>query len=62
VQYIPDRDYSVIDKVGFRIPWVGFRIPGTGFWIPKLWIADSTGKKVLGSGFRIPLHGARICS
>ena len=43
-------------EVGFRIPRVGFRIPGTGFRIPKLRIPDSKGKKMLDSGFRIPLH------
>jgi len=47
-----------MDEVGFRIPRVGFRIPGTGFRIPKLRIPDSKGKKMLDSGFRIPLHGA----
>ena len=57
VQYIPDRDSRVMDEVGFRIPRVGFRIPGTGFRIPKPWIPDSRGKKMLDSGFRIPLHG-----
>ena len=52
VQYIPDRDSRVIDEVGFRIPRFGFRIP-------KPWNPDSKGKKMLDSGFRIPLHGAR---
>ena len=45
-------------EVGFRIPRVGFRIPGTGFRIPKPRIPDPKGKKMLDSGFRIPLHGA----
>ena len=37
---------------------VGFRIPSAGFRIPKPRIPDSTSKKVLDSGIRIPLHGA----
>ena len=48
-----------MDEVGFRIPPVGFRIPRTGFRIPKPRIPDSKGKKMLDSGFRIPLHGAK---
>ena len=60
VQYIPDRDSRVMKEVGFRILRVGFWIPGTGFRIPKPWIPDSKGKKMLDSGFRIPLHGARL--
>ena len=52
-------DSMVMDEVGFRIPRVGFRIPRTGFRIPKPRIPDSKGKKMLDSGFRIPLHGAR---
>ena len=38
---------------------VGFRIPSAGFRIPKPRIPDSTSKKFLDSGIRIPLHGAR---
>ena len=49
-----------MDEVGFRIPRVGFRIPGTGFRIPKPRIPDSKGKKMLDSGFLIPLHGAKF--
>ena len=37
---------------------VGFRIPSAGFRIPKPRIPDSTSKKFLDSGIRIPLHGA----
>ena len=48
-----------MDEVGFRIPWVRFRIPRTGFRIPKPRIPDTKGKKMLDSGFRIPLHGAK---
>ena len=62
VQCIPDRYSRVMDEVGFRIPRVGFRIPGIGFRIPKPWIPDSKGKKMLDSGIRIPLHGAKCCS
>ena len=53
VQYIPDRDSRVVNKVGLWIPRVGFRIPGTGFRIPKPWIPHSKGKKcwILDSGF-----------
>ena len=58
VQYILERDSSVLEEVGFRIPRIGFWIPGTGFRIPKPWIPDSKGKKMLDSGFRIPLHKA----
>ena len=52
------QNSRVMNEVGFRIPRVGFRIPGTGFRIPKPWIPDSKGKKMLNSGFRIPLLGA----
>ena len=38
---------------------VGFRIPIAGFRIPKPRIPDSTSKKFLDSGIRIPLHGAK---
>ena len=37
---------------------VGFRIPSAGFRIPKPRISDSTSKKFLDTGNRIPLHGA----
>ena len=37
---------------------VGFRILSAGFRIPKPRIPDSTSKKFLDSGIRIPLHGA----
>ena len=47
--WIPDS----IPKRWFRIPsHCGFRIPVSGFRIP-------TGKKLLDSGFRILLHGAK---
>ena len=49
-----------MDEVGFQIPRVGFRIPGTGFRIPKLRISDSKRKKMKASGFRIPVHGAKV--
>ena len=39
---------------------VGFRIPSAGFRIPKPRIPDSTSKKFLDSGIRIPLHGAIV--
>ena len=56
---VHSRPRSIImDEVGFQIPRVGFRIPRTGFPIPKPRIPDSKGKKMLDSGFRIPLHGA----
>jgi len=58
VQYIPDRNSRVLDEAGFLIPRVGFRISRVGFRIPKPRIPDSKGKKMLDSGFRIPLHGA----
>ena len=48
----------ITEKVGFRIPEAGFRIPEAGFRIPKVGIPDSKGKKMLDSGFWIPLHGA----
>jgi len=34
------------------------RRKNVGFRIPKPWIPNSKGKKMLHSGFRIPLHGA----
>ena len=39
---------------------VGFRIPSAGFRIPNTRIPDSTSKKFLDSGIRIPLHGAKF--
>ena len=48
--------FSKLDS-GFQ-SLVGFRIPSAGFRIPKPRIPDSTSKKFLDSGIRIPLHGA----
>ena len=49
--------FSNLDS-GFQ-SLVGFRIPSAGFRIPKPRIPDSTSKKFLDSGIRIPLHGAK---
>ena len=49
--------FSKLDS-GFQ-SLVGFRILSAGFRIPKPWILDSTSKKFLDSGIRIPLHGAK---
>ena len=46
-------DAGFLSLVGFRIPSAGFRIPNTR-------IPDSTSKKFLDSGIRIPLHGAKF--
>ena len=51
--------FSNLDS-GFQ-SLIGFRIPSAGFRIPKPRIPESTSKKFLDSGIRIPLHGA-ICS
>ena len=51
--------FSKLDS-GFQ-SLVGFRIPSAGFRIPKPRIPDSTSKKFLDSGIRIPLHGAIRC-
>ena len=40
---------------------VGFRIPSVGFRIPKPGIPDSTSKKFLDSGIRIPYMGRDAC-
>ena len=48
--------FSKLDS-GFQ-SLVGFRIPSAGFRIPKPRILDSTSKKFLDSGIRIPLNGA----
>ena len=48
--------FSNLDS-GFQ-SLVGFRIPSAVFRIPKPRIPDSTSKKFLDSGIRIPLHGA----
>ena len=48
--------FSKLDS-GFQ-SLVGFQILGAGFRIPKPRIPDSTSKKFLDSGIRIPLHGA----
>ena len=50
--------FSNLDS-GFQ-SLVGFRIPSAGFRIPKPRIPDSTSKKFLDSGIRIPLHEATI--
>ena len=52
--------FSKLDS-GFQ-SLVGFRILSAGFRIPKPRIPDSTSKKFLDSGIRIPLHGAIITS
>ena len=48
--------FSKLDS-GFQ-SLVGFRILSAGFRIPKPRIPDSTSKKFVDSGIRIPLHGA----
>ena len=67
----PTDDFSYKRGVQFNLEWmfskldsgfqslVGFRILSTGFLIPKPRFPDSTSKKFLDSGIRIPLHGAR---
>ena len=50
--------FSKLDS-GFR-SLVGFRILSAGFRIPKPRIPDSTSKKFVDSGIRIPLHGANF--
>ena len=50
--------FSKLDS-GFQ-SLVGFRILSAGFRIPKPRIPDSTSKKFLDSGIRIPLHGAKL--
>ena len=60
-QFNLERIFSKLDS-GFQ-SLVGFRILSAGFRIPKPRIPDSTSKKFLDSGIRIPLHGAnRSCS
>ena len=49
--------FSKLDS-GFQ-SLVGFRILSAGFRIPKPRIPDSTSRKFLDSGIRIPLHGAK---
>ena len=48
--------FSKLDS-GFQ-SLVVFRILSAGFRIPKPRISDSTSKKFVVSGIRIPLHGA----
>ena len=50
--------FSKLDS-GFQ-SLVGFRILSAGFRILKPRIPDSTSKKFLDSGIRIPLHGAKL--
>ena len=52
--------FSKLDS-GFQ-SLVVFRILSAGFRIPKPRIPDSTSKKFVDSGIRIPLHGAKIFS
>ena len=52
--------FSKLDS-GFQ-SLVGFRILSAGFRIPKPRIPDSTSKKFVDSGIRIPLHGASFKS
>ena len=55
-QFNVEWTFSKLDS-GFQ-SLVGFRILSAGFRIPKPRIPDSTSKKFLDSGIRIPLHGA----
>ena len=54
-QFNLEWTFSKLDS-GFQ-SLVGFRILSAGFRIPKPRIPDSTSKKFLDSGIRIPLHG-----
>ena len=56
-QFNLEWTFSKLDS-GFQ-SLVGFRILSAGFRIPKPRIPDSTSKKFLDSGIRIPLHGAK---
>ena len=71
IHFSPTDGFSYERVAQFNLEWifrkldsgfqslVGFRIPSVGFRIPKPRIPDSTRKKFLDSGIRIPLHGAK---
>ena len=70
IHFSPTDGFSYERVAQFDLEWifsnldsgfqslVGFRILSAGFRIPKPRIPDSTSKKFLDSGIRIPLHGA----
>ena len=70
IHFSPTDGFSYERVAQFNLEWifskldsgfqslVGFRILSAGFRIPKPRIPDSTSKKFLDSGIRIPLHGA----
>ena len=72
INFSPTDGFSYERVAQFNLEWifskldsgfqslVGFRIPSAGFRIPKPRIPDSTSKKFLDSGIRIPLHGATV--
>ena len=69
IHFYPTDGFSYERVAQFNLEWifikldsgfqslVGFRILSAGFRIPKPRIPDSTSKKFLDSGIRIPLHG-----
>ena len=71
IHFSPTDGFSYERVAQFNLEWtfskldsgfqslVGFRILSAGFRIPKPRIPDSTSKKFLDSGIRIPLHGAK---
>ena len=71
IHFSPTNGFSYERVAQFNLEWifskldsgfqslVGFRILSAGFRIPKPRIPDSTSKKFLDSGIRIPLHGRR---
>ena len=70
IHFSPTDGFSYERVAQFNLEWifskldsgfqslVGFRILSAGFRIPKPRIPDSTGKIILDSAIRIPLHGA----
>ena len=70
IHFSPTDGFSYERVAQFNLEWifskldsgfqslVGFRILSAGFRIPKPRIPDSTSKKFLDSGIRIPLRGA----
>ena len=71
IHFSPTDGFSYERVAQFNLEWifskldsgfqslVGFRILSAGFRIPKPRIPDSTSKKFLDSGIRIPLHDHR---
>ena len=66
IHFYPTDGFSYERVAQFNLEWIFSKLDSgfqslVGFRIPKPRIPDSTSKKFLYSGIRIPLHGANSC-